>query len=47
MGGRAVQVAIADDRDTDDTDPDLTPKHGDEQTEHRATIEVTIWFVEG
>lgn len=46
-GGKLVQVAMVnDERDADDTDPDQEPKHGDEQTEHRAMIDVTIWFAE-
>jgi hypothetical protein len=45
MGGRRVQVAVADDeRDADDDD--VRPHHGDELTEHRATIELEIWFQE-
>lgn len=48
MGGRTVQVALTDDdRDGADADPNLTPQMGDERPEHRATIELSIWFVEG
>lgn len=49
MAGKTVQVAIAGDgdRDADDADPDQYPKHGGEDAEHRAILEVTIWFVEG
>jgi hypothetical protein len=45
MGGRTVQVAIPED-EFDQDDGDVRPQHGDEQTEHRATIDLKIWFEE-
>lgn len=46
MGGRRVQVALPLD-DVDADDGDVRPHHGDELTEHRATIDLEIWFDEG
>ena len=46
MGGRRVQVALADD-EFDEDDGDVRPHHGDEQTEFRAVIDLKIWFDEG
>lgn len=45
MGGRRIQVAVAND-EFDADDGDVRPHHGDEQTEHRVTIDLEIWFDE-
>lgn len=47
VGGRTIQAAIVDDeRDVEDTDPDVKPQFSNEIVEHRAMIQVRIWFTE-
>lgn len=46
MGGRTVQVAMCND-ERDSTDGDVEPKHGDEASEFRVSLDFRIWFLEG